>query len=114
MSLVADTDDASNEMTRSTDKLFDTSDPFAKRLMAHYLGRREADLELMRAALAGGEFDRIRVTGHNLYGSGSAYGLDRVSELGNLLEQAAIARNSAQVRDVIDTLDAYLRELRNS
>lgn len=101
-------------MTRSTDKRFDVSDPFAKRLMARYLGRREADLELMRSALAGGDFDRIRVKGHNLYGSGSTYGLDRVSELGDLLENAAIARNSDQVRELIDTLDAYLRELRNS
>lgn len=101
-------------MTRSTGKQFDISDPFAKRLMAHYLGRREADLELMRSALAGGDYERIRVKGHNLYGSGSAYGLDRVSELGDLLENAAIARNFDQVRELINTLETYLRELRNS
>lgn len=99
-------------MTRSTDKRFDISDPFAKRLMARYLGRREADLELLRSALAGSDFDSIRVKGHNLYGSGSAYGLDRVSELGDLLENAAIAKNCDKVQEVIDTLEAYLRELR--
>ena len=109
---VGNIDDASNEMTRGTDKRVNIADPFAKRLMVRYLGRREADIELLRSALDGNDFKRIRVTGHNMCGSGSAYGLDRVSELGDLLENAAIARNFEQVHEIIDTLEAYLHGLK--
>ena len=88
------------------------ADPFAKRLMAHYLGRREADLELFRTALAEKDFDSIRVRGHNLYGSGGAYGLSRVSELGESFESAATQENPEEIERLIGLLESYLRDLK--
>ena len=90
----------------------DIADPFAKRLMVRYLGRREADLDSLRSALAENDFDRIRVKGHNLYGSGSAYGLDRISEFGNSLEAAAISKDQGAIARQIDALESYVRSLR--
>ena len=94
------------------DERVDIADPFAKRLMVRYLGRREADLESLRSALAENDFDRIRIKGHNLYGSGSAYGLDRISELGNSLEAAAICKDQGAIARQIDALESYVRRLR--
>lgn len=90
----------------------DTADPFAKRLLAHYLGRREADLEFFRAALLKDDFDSIRIRGHNLYGSGGAYGFTRITELGEQIELAATNKNHADIEALIALLETYLRELK--
>ena len=80
--------------------------------MVRYLGRREADLQSLRAALASEDFERIRNKGHNLFGSGSAYGLDRVSELGADLERAAKKQNTETIGQLIDMLEAFIRNVR--
>lgn len=99
-------------MTQSKDSTVFVSDPFARRLMVRYLNQRHDDIDTLRAALAEGDFGRIRKKGHNLFGSGSAYGLDRVSELGAGLEKEAERGNSAAIGDLIDRLDAYINNVR--
>lgn len=101
-------------MNYDTDKLIDIKDPFARRLILQYVDRRKADTDYLRSALVNGYFDSIQVTGHNLSGSGSAYGLGRVSELGAGLEKAAKARNTAEISRLIDELDNFVNGLRLS
>jgi HPt (histidine-containing phosphotransfer) domain-containing protein len=80
--------------------------------MLQYLGRREIDLRTLRDALEEGDFECIRIKGHNLFGSGSAYGLDRISELGARIENAAKQENREQINKLIDALAAYIGNLR--
>lgn len=87
-------------------------DPFAKRLMVCYLKRRETDIESLRSNLAGEDFASIATKGHNLYGSGSAYGLDEVSRLGADLEKAANRGDAERIAQLIDALDAFIRKVR--
>lgn len=87
-------------------------DPFARQLLTRYLTRREEDLVMLRAAVKAGGFDLIERTGHNLYGSGSAYGLDVISSLGSCLEVAARRRNPGRISEVIDELEKFLRQLK--
>lgn len=89
----------------------DIADPFARQLMARYLSHRQQDLSSMRAALARDDFEQIKITGHNMHGSGSAYGLDRISELGQSLEDAAISRNAATIEGLISALENFVRSL---
>ena len=89
----------------------DIADPFARQLMARYLSHRQEDLSNMRAALASDDFDKIKITGHNMHGSGSAYGLDRISELGREIENAAINRDATAVSDLINSLENFVRTL---
>lgn len=88
------------------------TDPFAKRLMVRYLARRAADVDGLRANLASENFESIRTKGHNLFGSGSAYGLDQISELGADLEKAAKKCDSEQIGLLVDALDAFIRNVR--
>jgi HPt (histidine-containing phosphotransfer) domain-containing protein len=99
-------------MTRSKDNTVVVSDPFARRLMVRYLDQRHGDIESLRAALVERDFESIRKKGHNLFGSGSAYGLDRVSELGADLEKTAEKGDGEAVAELIDLLDAYVRNVR--
>ena len=104
----------SDNKSQTTKEWVNIVDPFAKKLIENYLQRREDDLSLLRASLEKGKFEDIRVKGHNLSGSGSAYGLDRISEIGKGLEIAAEGRDSIALVTHIDTLEKYLKKLRIS
>ena len=92
-------------------KPIDISDPFARQLMARYLERREADIGGLRAALEDSDFDAIRVTGHNLFGSGAAYGLEQISHFGEAIESAAEARDRDRIAVLIADLEHFIAGL---
>lgn len=96
----------------TSDKTVEIADPFARQLMSRYLQRRREDIDRLRDALAAGDFEQIRTSGHNLYGSGSAYGLDEISTLGQKIENAALAQEPAELRARIDDLEALLDSLK--
>lgn len=98
-------------MNKESDNSIEIADPFARRLMAQYLERREADLVDLRRALTNGEFDAIALSGHNMYGSGAAYGLEQVSALGADLEAAAKAREADRIGQLIDDLERFIRRV---
>ena len=85
------------------------ADPFARKLVGQYLQNREGDIGKLQDALRRDDFETIRVTGHNLYGSGSAYGLDEVSRIGANLEQAAEQQDSSGVARLVVELAEFLR-----
>ena len=93
-------------------KPIEISDPFARRLIGKYLSHRKDDIDKLKDALAASDFETIRVTGHNLYGSGSAYGLDDISWLGASIENAADARDEEQIERLIGEMTDFLRKLR--
>ena len=99
-------------MTKSKDNTVVVNDPFARRLMVRYLDHRQDDVQSLRAALARQDFESIRKKGHNLFGSGSAYGLDRVSELGADLEKKAERGNDEAIAELIESLDTFIRNVR--
>ena len=86
-------------------------DPFARQLLTRYIERRKADFSRLRAALEAEDFDTIRRTGHNLFGSGDAYGLSRITVLGGELEQAATLRERERTGRLIDELEQYVRSI---
>lgn len=98
-------------MKKKSEHSIAIADPFARRLMAQYLERRESDLVDLRKALADGDFEAIALSGHNLYGSGAAYGLEQVTLLGGSLEKAAKARATDRIASLIDALERFIRDL---
>ncbi len=89
----------------------DTDDPILQELLPGYLARRREEVGTLEDALARGDFDKLRIIGHNLHGSGGAYGLDRVSEFGKALEKAARADDSEAIRVTIRQIRAFLEEI---
>lgn len=98
-------------MEGGSEKPIEIADPFARKLMARYLERRDADLDNLRNALELSDFDAIRRTGHNLFGSGSAYGLEDISSYGQRIESAATERDASEIASVIGELEHFLRNL---
>lgn len=83
-------------------------DPFAEQLKSRYLARRRADLKSLPKALQRKDFAAIRLAGHNMYGSGSAYGFDTVTSIGRRLENAARACAAREVRRLITELENFI------
>lgn len=98
-------------MANSSDNPIDIADPFARQLMARYLERRSSDVEKLTAALDAEDFETIRTTGHNLFGSGATYGLEQISDLGKRIEAAAEARDAADIGELIAELQRFLGAL---
>ena len=99
-------------MTTNKDKPLDVADPFARKLVSKYLQNRKQDVTRLTIALAESDFETIRVTGHNLYGSGAAYGLDDISWIGASIENAAEAQDAGKLKDLIDDLRSFLQRMR--
>ncbi len=86
------------------------ADPFARQLMTRYLERRQSDLATLRQALADKDFEAVRLAGHNMFGSGAAYGFTGITALGARLEKAADARQVEAIRGLIDELETFINQ----
>jgi HPt (histidine-containing phosphotransfer) domain-containing protein len=86
-------------------------DPDIADLVPGYLRARAADVEELRAGLAPGDLHRVRVIGHNMAGSGEAYGFARLSILGRAIEEAALEGRVEDLSDLTDELADYLARL---
>lgn len=91
---------------------FDIADPFARKLLIQYLDNRKSDVDKLTDALAKSDFDTIRITGHNLYGSGAAYGLEDISFIGAGIESAANSSDGPQIERLIGELTDFLTRLK--
>lgn len=98
--------------TSKKGKPVEIGDPFARSLIGKYLGKRRDDIGKLRRALSDRDYETIRITGHNLYGSGAAYGLDEISNLGASIERAANAQDAARIERLIDEMADFIGALR--
>lgn len=58
-------------------------------LVPTFMKNRNKELETLRTALAGGDFDQLRQLGHRMKGVGNSYGFEKVSALGKQIEDDA-------------------------
>ena len=86
-------------------------DPDLAELVPGFLHNRRDDVVRLRAAVAAAEFDRVRLLGHSMKGSGGGYGFDAITDLGARIETAALARDEETVLTAVAELDDYLRRI---
>jgi len=80
-----------------------------KPVVGGYLEKRRADVAKLREALDRGDYGAIRTLGHQMAGTGGGYGFEPITEIGNMLEEAGFASDTARVRAGIEDLDHYLK-----
>ncbi len=84
---------------------------YLERILPRYLvGRREEVVSLLGRTNSD-DLDTIRVFGHRMKGTGGAYGLDAITEIGNTLEQAAIHQSINEIEELLDSFLNYLDRL---
>lgn len=82
--------------------------PILKPLIPDFLDNRKADINDIRSALERQDYEAIRVTGHNLRGCGTGYGFVPITEIGQVIEQAAIQQDAAAIEQATAQLADYL------
>jgi len=98
-----------------TDEIvLEIDDPAVLALLPRYLARRADDIATMRDALARSSFELIAQLGHRMRGSGAAYGMPFVTQIGRQLERAAMAGDVGVIDDALNHLDAYLGRVRTA
>lgn len=91
-----------------SEKLIVTVDALIAALVPRFLANRSADVDRVRAALAGADFETIRATGHGMKGAGGGYGFAEISHLGAAIEEAALRRDAAAISGLVADLEEYL------
>jgi HPt (histidine-containing phosphotransfer) domain-containing protein len=81
-------------------------------LVPGYLERQRHEVFGMTSLLAAFDYERLRVLGHNLRGSGASYGFDELTRFGAELELAAEEADYDAVALQIPQLDDYLSRVR--
>jgi signal transduction histidine kinase/DNA-binding response OmpR family regulator len=82
--------------------------PTVAGLVPTFLANRDKDVRVARAALKRHDYHALWVLAHTMKGLGASYGFDGISEIGAMLEQAALAHDDAGGLRAIDALESYL------
>ncbi len=77
-------------------------------LIPQFLGNRRKEIESLREALAAADFEQLRQLGHRMRGVGNSYGFERVSLLGERIEQSARGNDHAVIESCISEYRDYL------
>ncbi|MBM4126020.1 MAG: Hpt domain-containing protein [Nitrospira sp.] len=76
-----------------------------------FLSNRKKDIQTLRQALSSANFSTIEILGHRMKGDGGGYGFDRISEIGNAMEQAAIQHDHTTAEQCVAQLEDFLARL---
>lgn len=91
-----------------SEKIIVQTDPDLADLIPGFLNNRVTDVASIRTLLGERDFDAIRLLGHSMKGAGGGYGFDKITELGDQIEVAALAADSAAIATANDELADYL------
>ena len=77
-------------------------------LIPTFMKNRGKELQTLRGALAGGDLEQLRQIGHRMKGVGTSYGFEKVSLLGQRIEDRAKAGDRATLEASIGEYADYL------
>ena len=85
--------------------------PGLEEIVPSYLASRREEVPEMLKLLAASDFDRLATLGHNLKGSGGAYGFPELTRFGATLERFAKQEDGAALRTQMTGLGHYLDQV---
>ncbi|MGH8656948.1 MAG: Hpt domain-containing protein [Gammaproteobacteria bacterium] len=80
-------------------------------LIPCFLDNRRQDVWIIKEAMAHADYERIRILGHSIKGSGGGYGFETITELGAQIESAATAGDRLQIMRALELLKDYLERV---
>ena len=86
-------------------------DPIVQSLLPNYIKSRRLEVFQLQRLLADNSFDKIRLIGHNLRGSGGLYGMNPISEIGQQIEESALNCDQSAIHKAIQALQYFLEGL---
>jgi signal transduction histidine kinase/DNA-binding response OmpR family regulator len=93
------------------DRILVRVDPELEAAIPEFLEGRRQDVISLREALERGDFETIQRLGHRMRGSGSGYGFEAITQIGECLEQAGRNRTPEEVPRWLAELSDYLERV---
>lgn len=100
---------ASNKRDGSSHPDEDEEDFGLDEILPQYFALCRRDLLNLQAALEKNDFEQVRVVGHNLKGSGGAYGFPDLTEIGASIESSGKMNDSQLAKTAVDRLAVFLQ-----
>ncbi len=102
---------AQDSMSQFKGKVIANVDSDLEELIPGFLENRWEDTRTIKAGLEQGDFETIRILGHDMKGTGAGYGFSPITDIGACLEQAAKDQNQEEVRRLVGDLTSYLERV---
>jgi len=80
-------------------------------LIPVFMKNRTKEVDSLRAALSGDDFEQLRQLGHRMKGVGNSYGFAFVSTVGKRVEDAARIPDKAALQTCVDEYADYLTKV---
>lgn len=81
-------------------------------LIPVFLRNRTKEIDLLRTAVAAGDYEQLKQIGHRMKGVGNSYGFAPISDFGKSIEDNAKNSDKAAVDGVIGTYADYLSKVK--
>ncbi len=81
-------------------------------IIPDFLRHRDENVASIRDALEAGDFDAVRRIGHDIEGTGGAFGFARMADIGRGLSHASSGAALAEGQGLADELASYLSRLK--
>jgi CheY-like chemotaxis protein len=80
-------------------------------IVPQFLATQQKYAAALEEALNRRDFERIRIIGHNMKGTGKGYGFEPITEIGKALESAGQSEDTGAIRSELKSLSKYLSEV---
>ena len=97
-----------NQKLASPERITVYIDPDLEDIIPTFLANRQKDLQTLRTAMTGKDFETIRILGHRMRGDGGGYGVNAISDIGGIMELAAGRRDEPAIQRQTAALEDFL------
>ena len=97
--------------TKQEEKKIVVVDSELKDIIPGFFDDWNEEVRSMQEALEKGDYEFIRITGHNMKGIGSACGFDAITDMGRDLEEAAKVMDQKRIEKTFTKLSSYLKRV---
>jgi HPt (histidine-containing phosphotransfer) domain-containing protein len=98
-------------VTPSPDAITIKVDSEVQSIVPEFLENRKKDCMLINNLLEENSFSEIRSLGHRMKGAGGSFGFDDVTEIGEVIENAALAADKETISRSVLKLSNYLERV---
>jgi PAS domain S-box-containing protein len=97
--------------TAFTSRIQIRADARLRAVVPRYLEHRREDVRAIQQAVERFDYETVRELGHKMSGSGSSYGFERITTIGEALEKGGRERNADAILSCISELSTYLDQV---
>ena len=101
-----------NRNSEEQDEIVVRIDATIRDIIPDFLQHRAENVTMLFSALEAGDFDAVRQIGHDIEGSGGAFGFKTMASLGRSLRLAGTDEVHGEVRSLAEELASYIARLK--